>query len=86
MFLVYQAASKGNLEEFQRLYESDIGRINIRDAKGNTPIHKAAEAGRVKILEFIHEKGGGNIYYNKFMKAKSPLFPKCKPLPCWNRK
>ncbi|XP_060594443.1 transient receptor potential cation channel subfamily A member 1-like isoform X2 [Ruditapes philippinarum] len=56
--IVISAASKGNLEEFQRLYESDTNRIHIKDAKGNTPIHKAAEAGRIKILEFIHEKGG----------------------------
>ncbi|XP_045160098.2 transient receptor potential cation channel subfamily A member 1-like isoform X2 [Mercenaria mercenaria] len=55
---ILKAASKGSLEDFQRLYESDPSRISIQDAKGCTPTHKAAEAGRVNILTFIHEKGG----------------------------
>ncbi|KAL4235703.1 Transient receptor putative cation channel subfamily A member 1 [Mactra antiquata] len=53
-----QAAAKGNLEEFKRLYETDASRLTIRDGKGFRPIHKAAEFGRINILQFIQQKGG----------------------------
>ena len=57
--LSLQAAGKGNLEEFQRLYEGDTTRLQVRDSKGQYPVHKAAEFGRINILEFIVKQGGG---------------------------
>ncbi|XP_052283272.1 transient receptor potential cation channel subfamily A member 1-like [Dreissena polymorpha] len=52
------AAAKGNLEEFQRLYENDPSRLSVRDGKGLCPIHKAAEFGRLNILQFIVDQAG----------------------------
>ena len=62
-FLVFscKVAAKGNLQEFQRLYEADDSRINIQDSKGLTPAHKAAENGKANILDFIINHGGGNV-------------------------
>lgn len=58
-FYLFKAASRGNLDEFQRLYKNDPKRLNTKDAKGFTVAHKAAESGRVNVLEFIRNKGGG---------------------------
>ena len=58
-----QVAAKGNLQEFQRLYEADDSRLNIQDSRGSTPAHKGAENGQVNILDFIVNHGGGNILF-----------------------
>ena len=55
----FQVAAKGNIQEFERLYDADNSRLNIQDSKGNTPAHRAAENGRVNILEFIVYHCGG---------------------------
>ncbi|XP_052774065.1 transient receptor potential cation channel subfamily A member 1-like isoform X2 [Mya arenaria] len=52
------AAAKGNLDEFQRLFEGDKTRLEVRDGKGLYPVHKAAEFGRINILQFIVDQGG----------------------------
>ncbi|XP_052283274.1 transient receptor potential cation channel subfamily A member 1-like isoform X2 [Dreissena polymorpha] len=54
----FKAAAKGNLEEFRRLYENDPSRLSVRDGKGLCPIHKAAEFGRLNILQFIVDQAG----------------------------
>lgn len=59
-FIYFQVAAKGHLEEFQRIYLADKSRLNIQDNKGLTAVHKAAENGRLNILEFIISEGGGN--------------------------
>ena len=62
LFLYFQVAGKGNLEEFRRLYYADISRIKTQDNKGLTAAHKAAKFGRVNILEFIANHNGGKVF------------------------
>nr|XP_036215167.1 transient receptor potential cation channel subfamily A member 1 isoform X7 [Bactrocera oleae] len=51
-----QAAESGNLDEFKRLYQSDNGRLSIRDSKGRTAAHQAAARNRVNILRYINDQ------------------------------
>lgn len=64
MLLDFQAAESGNLDEFKRLYQSDNGRLSIRDSKGRTAAHQAAARNRVNILRYINDQRAGkfNIY------------------------
>ena len=57
--IILQVAGKGDVDEFQRLYNADPNRLNIQDARGVSPAHKAAENDQLKILEFIYTNGGG---------------------------
>lgn len=57
----FQAAAKGQLEEFQRHVENDSSRLCMKDSKGNTPLHKAAEFGRTNVIQFIIDKGGSKF-------------------------
>ena len=60
MICVYlQAAAKGKLSDFQRLYHENPERIQITDNKGNTALHLAAANGHLDIVDFIIQNGGG---------------------------
>ena len=69
----FQVAGKGNLEEFQRLYYADNSRLGIQDSKGLTAAHKAAENGRVNILEFIATHSGGTFEKTLFSRDQRYL-------------
>nr|XP_029722327.1 transient receptor potential cation channel subfamily A member 1-like isoform X1 [Aedes albopictus] len=57
-YRILRAAESGNLDEFIRLYESDNGRLSVKDSKGRTAAHQAAARNRINILSFIHDQGG----------------------------
>lgn len=78
------AAAKGNLEEFQRLYENDPIRLTVQDSKGFSPIHKAAEFGRVSILNFIKEKGGDLNIQDKCGNTALHIAVKYEKVACIN--
>ncbi|XP_028895341.2 transient receptor potential cation channel subfamily A member 1 isoform X4 [Zeugodacus cucurbitae] len=55
-YRILRAAESGNLDEFKRLYQSDNGRLSIRDSKGRTAAHQAAARNRVNILRYINDQ------------------------------
>ncbi|XP_015600034.1 transient receptor potential cation channel subfamily A member 1 isoform X2 [Cephus cinctus] len=57
-FRILRAAESGNIEEFNRLYQADPKRLEIRDGRGRAAVHQAASRNRVNILEFIYSHGG----------------------------
>lgn len=55
----YQAASKGKIQEFRRLYNEDPDRIHFQDNSGNTVLHLAAANGHLNVVDFIVQNEGG---------------------------
>lgn len=58
---VFQAAAKGRLAEFEKLYFEDTKRISLVDGKGRTALHHAAKHGHNTIMEFIFQHGGSKV-------------------------
>ncbi|XP_064487214.1 transient receptor potential cation channel subfamily A member 1-like isoform X2 [Ornithodoros turicata] len=56
--LLLQAAEKGNLREFERLYTADEKRLLFQDSRGRAAVHHAAAHDRVNILDFILKHQG----------------------------
>ncbi|XP_077307528.1 ankyrin repeat domain-containing protein 42 [Lithobates pipiens] len=56
-FPAHVAAFKGDLVTLRKLVESGIININERDARGATPLHKAAGQGRIECLQWLLEMG-----------------------------
>ena len=61
---ISQIAAKGELTEFQRLYEEDNARLEIKDTKGLSPIHHATLNGHLSIVEFIISHDGGQCPFS----------------------
>ena len=59
MKIPLKAAEAGNIEDFTRLYQSDITRMNITDSKGCTPAHHATRKNHVNILTHIYRNSPG---------------------------
>ncbi|KAK3089349.1 hypothetical protein FSP39_002938 [Pinctada imbricata] len=57
-FMVFQVAAKGDLQEFQKLYDEDNSRLELEDTKGFRPIHHATINGHLHIIEFILSNDG----------------------------
>lgn len=53
--LLCEAASRGDLERLERLLEAGIG-ANLGDYDGRTPLHLAAAAGNLRVVEFLVSK------------------------------
>lgn len=51
------------MDEFKRLYQSDNGRLSIRDSKGRTAAHQAAARNRVNILRYINDQRAGRLIF-----------------------
>ncbi|NXC29212.1 ANR42 protein, partial [Campylorhamphus procurvoides] len=56
-FPAHEAAFKGDLLVLRRLVRSDVISINERDDKGSTLMHKAAEQGHIRCLQWLIEMG-----------------------------
>ena len=54
-----QVAARGNLEEFIKVYTADPSRLEVKDNKGQRPLHAAAAKGHTNIVDFIVEHHGG---------------------------
>jgi transient receptor potential cation channel subfamily A protein 1 len=53
-----QAAERGNLDEFIRLYQLDNSRLAVKDTRGRSVSHQAAARNKVNILQYIYEMHG----------------------------
>ncbi|XP_046389519.1 transient receptor potential cation channel subfamily A member 1-like isoform X2 [Ischnura elegans] len=57
-FYILRVAEKGNVDVFGRLYQADPRRLNVRDPRGRTATHQAAERNKTLILRFIASRAG----------------------------
>ncbi|KAG8225855.1 hypothetical protein J437_LFUL004785 [Ladona fulva] len=57
-FRILRAAESGNVDLFGRLYKADPGRLNLKDNRGRTATHQAAERNKTQILRFVFAHGG----------------------------
>jgi hypothetical protein len=55
--LLCGAATTGDLAEVKRLVERDSVDVNVKDAKGETPLICAAMNGRAKVVRYLLDKG-----------------------------
>ena len=56
--LLYLAASRGNLEDLERLCSNEEVDVNEADPEGRTPIWAAAFEGNAGVITYLLEKGG----------------------------
>ena len=63
----FQLASKGQVEELERLFRTDPERLKFKDAKGHTPLHHASAAGHVAIIDFLISTAKGRIVQARFL-------------------
>lgn len=54
---IFEAVKTGTLEQAQALVAKDASLVNAKDASGNTPLHVAAIAGSVPMVEWLLAKG-----------------------------
>ncbi len=54
---VFEAARAGDLARLEALIGSSPGLVNARDEEGSTPLHAAAESGRMNIALFLLGRG-----------------------------
>ena len=54
---IFKAAAKGDLAKVQALVEKDPQQVKAKDEEGETPLHKAAAAGQIAIVEYLLSKG-----------------------------
>ncbi|CAN8005907.1 unnamed protein product, partial [Ixodes pacificus] len=66
-----QAAEKGNLREFERLFTADEKRLQFRDSRGRAAVHHAAAHNKVNILDFILKHNGGKPTFETFFPSAS---------------
>ncbi|XP_070195077.1 transient receptor potential cation channel subfamily A member 1-like isoform X2 [Littorina saxatilis] len=57
-YRVIKVASRGNLDEFEKVYKADPKRLKATDNKGQTPLHAAAAKGHRNIVDFIIKQHG----------------------------
>ncbi|XP_071447160.1 transient receptor potential cation channel subfamily A member 1-like [Hetaerina americana] len=57
-YRILRVAEMGNVDVFGRLYREDPGRLNVKDPRGRTATHQAAERNKTLILRFIAARGG----------------------------
>jgi hypothetical protein len=51
-------ASKGNVELLQILFQHGA-KVNVQDATGSTPLHRAASSGKLEAVRFLVQQVGG---------------------------
>lgn len=56
---LYQIAAKGDIREFERLYDLDHARLRVQDLKGLGVLHHAAAKGKMVVMDFVLGHGGG---------------------------
>ncbi len=54
---IFSAVENKDLEKVKALIEKDPSLVEIKDAAGNTPLHRASIIGSVEIMEFLLSKG-----------------------------
>ncbi len=54
---IFEAAKQGDLAKIQALVGKNPDLVNAKDQEQSTPLHSAAAAGRLKIVEYLIEKG-----------------------------
>ncbi len=54
---IFKAAAEGNLAKVQEWVEKDPELVMAKDEEGETPLHKAAAAGHIEIVEYLLAKG-----------------------------
>ena len=54
---IFKAAAEGDLAKVQELVEKDPGLVKAKDEEESTPLHGAAAAGHIEIVEYLLSKG-----------------------------
>lgn len=54
---IIEAAMKGDLAKIQALVEENPDLVNVKDQEQSTPLHRAAEAGHLKIVKYLIKEG-----------------------------
>ncbi len=68
---IFDAIKNNDLSEVKSLVEADISTVNLKDNAGNTPLHFAAIAGSVEIIELLLSNGADINSVNN--QEKTPL-------------
>ncbi|XP_036407698.1 protein S-acyltransferase 24-like [Megalops cyprinoides] len=71
---IFEAAKQGNLEECRRIVSAEgAGVLDGLDDRGHTPVHWAALAGAVDVIQFFLEAGGPVDLPSKVELAQRPV-------------